>query len=154
MQKRAKSTQLTPKLRLDSASNVANLEPIFGDKGDRQKLISLRTLLTNKKRRETRDAAKLGDVLIPWFERAVAKPAAKLEGVAELWQEHVPANILRRCRLVGFNKGTLSVALDSATVRSELDAKLRGGLLRTLQRESKGALFRVKTSVEGQMPAC
>jgi hypothetical protein len=131
---------------------VANLTPVFADKGDRQKLISLRTLLTNKKRPETRDAAKLGDVLIPWFEKTIAKPAAKLEGIADLWQEHVSANILRRCRLIGFNRGILTVALDSATVRAELDAKLRGGLLRTLQTESKGALFKVKTCVEGQMP--
>jgi len=122
--------------RRDEAQ-IANLEPV----GERQQIISLHTLLTNKKRRETRDAARLGDVLIPWFERTVAKPAAKLEGVADLWQEHVPANILQRCRLVGFQRGTLTVALDSATVRAELETRLRSGLLRVLQTGSKGALF-------------
>jgi len=127
--------------------SVVNVEPV----GERQKVISLHTLLTNKKRRETRDAARLGDVLLPWFEKTIAKPAAKLEGIAELWQEHVPANILQRCRLVGFYRGTLTVALDSATVRAELETRLRSGLLRVLQTESKGALFRVKTSVEGHL---
>jgi len=126
-------------------ADAANLAPV----GERQKVISLHTLLTNKKRPETRDAARLGDVLLPWFEKTVAKPAAKLEGVAELWQEHVPANILRHCRLVGFVKGTLTVALDSTTVRAELETRLRSGLLRMLQTESRGALFRVKTNVEG-----
>jgi hypothetical protein len=141
----------TPRAKKPPAS-AANLVPLFEEKGkDRRELISLRTLLTNKKNPSTRDAARLGDVLLPWFEKTIAKPAAQLEGISELWQKHVPANILQRCRLTGFQRGTLSVALDSSTVRAELDVKLRAGLLRTLQTESKGALFRVKTSVEGQI---
>src|SRR3954465_8829565 len=92
-----------------SASPVVNLEM----KGDRLKVFSLQTLLTNKKRKDTRDAARLGDVLIPWFEKTIAKPAEKLGGIADLWNEHVPPSLLQRSRLVGFSKGTLTVALDS-----------------------------------------
>ena len=117
-------------------------------KGDRLKVFSLQTLLTNKKRKDTRDAARLGDVLIPWFEKTVTRPAEKLGGIADLWNELVPAPILQRSRLVGFAKGTLTVALDSSTARSELDSKLRGGLLRTLQTQSRGAIFRIKTCVQ------
>ena len=94
---------------------VANVEPV----GERQKLISLRMLLTNKKRPETRDAARLGDVLLPWFEKSVLKATAKLEVVADLWQQHVPPNILRHSRLISFSRGVLTVALDSAPVRTE-----------------------------------
>jgi hypothetical protein len=118
-------------------------------KGDRLKVFSLHTLLTNKRRRDTRDAARLGDVLLPWYDQTVAKPAAKLEGIAELWQEHVPAGIVARSRLVGFHRGTLTVAVDSTTVRAELDMRLRGGLLRTMQAASKGSLYRIKLCVEG-----
>jgi hypothetical protein len=128
-------------------SAVANLERV----DERRKVISLHMLLTNKKRPETRDAARLGDVLLPWFEKSVVKPNAKLEGVAEFWQTHVPANILRHCRLAGFHRGTLSVMLDSAAVRTELETRLRSGLLRVLQNESRGALFRVKTSIESHL---
>jgi predicted nucleic acid-binding Zn ribbon protein len=129
------------------SSVLANLEPI----GERRKVISLHTLLTNKKRPETRDAARLGDVLLPWFEKSVARPAAKLELVAELWQEHVPPTIVRHCRLAGFYRGTLTVVMDSAAVRAELETRLRSGLLRVLQTGSRGALFRVKTSIEGYL---
>jgi hypothetical protein len=120
--------------------------------GDRVKVYSLHMLLTNKRRRDTRPVAKLGDVLLPWYEQAIAKPAAKLEGIAELWQEHVPAGIVKRSRLVGFYRGTLTVALDSSTVRAELDVRLRGGLLRTMQVASKGNLYRIKTCVQGSEP--
>jgi hypothetical protein len=121
-------------------------------KGDRLKVFSLQTLLTNKRNRETRDAARLGDVLLPWYEKTVAKPAEKLSGISELWEAHVPANLLSRTRLAGFHRGTLTVAVDSATVRAEIDAQLRGGLLRTLQTESRGAVYRVKTQIEPPAP--
>ena len=129
------------------APPLTNLEM----KGDRLKVYSLHTLLTNKRRRDTRDIARLGDVLLPWYERTVAKPSEKLEGITELWQEHVPAGIVTRSRLVGFHRGTLTVALDSTTVRAELDMRLRGGLLRALQAASKGSLYRIKTCVEGRV---
>jgi hypothetical protein len=124
---------------------VVNLEM----EGDRLKVFTLQTLLTNKKNPETRDTARLGDVLLPWFEKVVHKPAEKLDGIAELWQTHVPANLKSRSQLVGFAKGVLTVALDSATIRAELDARLRAGLLRQLQTDSKGLIFKVKTCVRG-----
>ena len=123
---------------------ITNLET----RGDQLKVFSLQTLLTNKKSKETRAAARLGDVLIPWFEKTIAKPAEKLDGISELWQSHVPAPLLDHSRLIGFHRGVLTVGLDSATVRAELDVRLRSGLLRTLQTASRGSLFRVKTCVQ------
>src|ERR1035437_5565942 len=90
--------------------------------GDRLKIYSLQTLLTNKRSPETRATARLGDVLLPWFEKMVTRPAEKLDPIAELWQSLVPATLRSRCRLLGFSRGILSVALDSATIRAELDA--------------------------------
>jgi hypothetical protein len=116
--------------------------------GDHLKIYSLQTLLTNKRSPETRATARLGDVLLPWFDKVIHKPAEKLDGVTELWQSLVPVNLKDRSRLLGLVKGVLSVALDSATVRAELDARLRAGLLRQLQTESRGIVFRVKTCVQ------
>jgi hypothetical protein len=53
---------------------------------------------------------------------------------------------------VSFLKGTLTVAVDSTTLRAELDAQLRGGLLKTLQAASRGRLFRIKTCVQAGPP--
>lgn len=126
------------------AAPVTNLET----KGDQLKVYSLHALLTNKRNPETRGAARLGDVLIPWFEKTIAKPAAKLEGIHDLWQEHIPARIVSRSRLLGFHRGTLTVSVESATARAELDSQLRGGLLTVLQKASRGALYRIKTCVQ------
>ncbi len=124
--------------------NISNLEM----RGDRLKVFTLQTLLTNKRSKETRDTAKLGEVLLPWFEKMVEKPAEKLDGVLELWLSLAPANLKERARLLTFQRGTLTIAVDSSTLRAELDARLREGLLRQLQTASRGAIFRVKTSVQ------
>lgn len=124
---------------------ISNLETA----GDRLKIYSLQNLLTNKRNPETRDAARLGDVLLPWFEKSVNRPADKLEGITEAWQKLVPAALVDRSRLLGLHRGTLTVALDSAPVRAQLDGLLRGGLLRQLQTECRGTLYRIKTCVQG-----
>jgi hypothetical protein len=118
--------------------------------GDRLKVFSLQTLLTNKRSKETRDTARLGDVLLPWFDKMVTKPAEKIEDVLDLWLSLISPALKDRTRLVGFSKGTLTVAAGSSTVRAELDATLRGGLLRELQTQSRGAIYRIKTCVEAR----
>ena len=115
--------------------------------GDRLKIYSLQTLLTNKKSPETRALAKLGDVLLPWYEKTVEKPAQKMGDVSDFWQSLAPPKWRDKCRLLGLHRGVLTIALDSAAMRAELDACLRGGLLRELQSRSKGAVYRVKTCV-------
>ncbi|MCL2647848.1 MAG: DciA family protein [Phycisphaerales bacterium] len=124
-------------------SDLANLEM----QGDRLKVFSLHNLLTNKKSPETRATARLGDVLLPWFEKVV-KTSDKMGQIAEIWQNLVPISLQNRSRLIRFSRGVLSVALDSAAARAELEARLRSGLLRQLQTESHGTLFRIKTCVQ------
>jgi len=123
---------------------IANVEPVASP----TQIYSLQQLLTNKANPRTRDAAKLGDVLMPWYEKSVAKPAEKLEGVTELWQSFVPEKLLKRTRLLGLLKGTLTIAVDSAPLRADLDTLLRSGLLVQLQTASRGTVYRVKTCVQ------
>ena len=145
MPPRRKKTSIPgPSKSAPPASDVVNLEM----RGDRLKVFSLQTLLTNKRSKETRDTAKLGEVLLPWFEKMVEKPAEKLDGVLDLWLSLAPANLKERARLTSFVRGTLTIAVESSTLRAELDANLRQGLLRQLQTASKGAIYRVKTAVQ------
>jgi hypothetical protein len=124
--------------------DLVNLEM----EGDRLKIFSLQTLLTNKRSKETRDTAKLGDVLLPWFDKMVTKPAEKTDEILDLWLSLLPANLKEHTRLVGFSKGTLTVAAGSSTTRAELDARLRAGLLKELQTGSRGSIYRIKTCVQ------
>ncbi len=139
-----KTRKSSPQAKPRHNPAVVNLEMT----GDRLKVFSLQTLLTNKRSKETRDTARLGDVLIPWFEKVVTKPAEKIDDVLDLWISLIPANLKDHTRLIGFSRGTLTVATESATTRAELDAKLRAGLLRQFQTGSRGAIYRIKTCVQ------
>lgn len=134
-------TKKTP--RSDPA--IDNLEMI----GDKVKVYSLQNLLANKRDFQVREPSRLGDVLQPWFEKSVAKPGEKLGPLMEIWLATVPPAIANRSRLIGLMRGTLTVSLDSAPVRAQLEGLLRQGLLKQLQLQAKGALFRVKTVVDG-----
>jgi len=135
---------MPPRSKKSSPSTeLANLEM----QGDRLKVFSLHNLLTNKKSPETRATARLGDVLIPWFEKNV-KSNDKMGQITDVWQHLVPISLQNHAHLISFSRGILSVALDSAAARAELEAHLRAGLLRQLQTESRGTIFRIKTYVQ------
>jgi len=119
-------------------------------KGQSHQLYVLQKLLTTK-RGQARPAklSGLGDILVPWYQKTIAKPGAKLGGITEIWEQMVPKHIADHARLIAFQRGTLSVALENATVRNELEYILRQGLLRQMQTLTKGAVFRIKTSIDG-----
>lgn len=117
--------------------------------GDRLKIYTLARVMTHKRGPARREIPLLSEILVPWFEKSVEKPNAKLEGCSQVWQEGVPAALLGRTRLIAFQRGTLTVAVDNTIVRAELDALLRQGLLKQLQAASKHTIFRVKTVIKG-----
>lgn len=152
--KAASPPDAPPRPQNPAAPSGASANPAIDNlerAGDRLKVYSLQNLLTNKRNRDTRDAARLGDVLIPWFEKSVSRPADKLDGITEAWQRLVPPALADQSRLVGLHKGTLTVALNSAPLRAQLDGLLRSGLLRQLQTESRGAVFRIKTTIDAAL---
>lgn len=129
-------------------TNVGNLEA----KGDALKVYSLQNLLRNKRSSKLVPTRNLCEVATKLFEKEVAKPGKALDGVIDLWLKHVPEELQNSTRLVGLNRGTLTVAVNSSVMRAELDGLLRAGLLRTLQAASNGTIFRIKTSVQSSIP--
>ncbi len=124
--------------------NLTNLE----SNGEALKVYSLQNLLKNKRTSKLIPAINLCDVAKKLYEKEVAKPGKSLDGIIDLWLEYVPKELQDGCRLAGFQRGTLNVAVNSATLRAELEGLLRSGLLRTLQSASHGTIFRIKTSVQ------
>jgi hypothetical protein len=118
--------------------------------GRRLKVYSLESLFAAKRTFRRVAPAKLGDVLLPWYEKNVEKPAARLGGIVDLWLTHVPEPVARHSRLVSLQRGVLTVTLTHAPVRAQLESLLRQGLLRQLQASTKGAVLRVKTAVDAQ----
>ena len=123
--------------------------PIFEMRGDQLKVFTLHTLLTNKKRKETSRRRPPGGCPSSLVRKNRCQARRQARRHRRTLAKPRPRTAWSAARVCWASTvARLLVALDSTTVRAELDAQLRGGLLQKLQTESRGALFRVKTTVE------
>lgn len=74
----------------------------------------------------------LGPELISFFKTSVQRRQTKLEKIAHVWSQLVPALINEHCALEGLTRGTLTVLVDTASHLYELKQLLLSGLERQL----------------------
>jgi hypothetical protein len=79
----------------------------------------------------------------------LAKRVRQLSSLAAAWDEVIPSSIREHTALEGFNRGTLTVLVDSAPHRFQLQMLLDGGLLGELRRRFTGAMDKIRL-VAGQ----
>lgn len=108
--------------------------------------------LDRLRERRNRPAADLSlGFMKAQFQRDVARPFKQLEGLAELWRELVPGELLEHTRLESLSRGVLRVMVADASRMYELDRLLRESLTRelTVQYRGRGGkpLRRVKLSI-------
>lgn len=83
------------------------------------------------------------------MKHTIAKRVKQLGKLAEVWDACVPENIREHTALEGFSRGVLTVMVDSAAYRFELETLLRSGLRETLGRQFGGPLNKIRL-VPGQ----
>ena len=76
------------------------------------------------------------------FKQQVERPHKQLAQIVELWQQHVPADLLEYTALEGLTRGMLRVSVDCSARLYQLDRLLRGGLELQLIRAYGGRGFR------------
>ncbi|MFB3892169.1 MAG: DUF721 domain-containing protein [Phycisphaerae bacterium] len=86
------------------------------------------------------------------MKHTLAKRVRQLSKLAEIWDEVVPDDIREHTALESFNKGVLTVMVDSAAHRFQLQMLLSGGLTREIQARFSGAVNKVKL-IPGQFYA-
>jgi len=75
----------------------------------------------------------------------LAKRVRRLGQLAAIWDETIPEHINSHTSLESFNRGVLTVMVDSAPHRFELHSLLESGLRREIQSRYKaGAINRIK----------
>jgi len=101
----------------------------------------LRTVWQQRQFRDS--AARVGQSLA-----AVMKPLARrvrqLAKLAEVWDELIPEPIREHTALECFQRGTLTVLVDSAAHRFQLQTLLNAGLLAVIRARFSGALQKVR----------
>ena len=94
-------------------------------------------------------AALLGQPLTSLMKHTLAKRVKQLGKLARVWDELIPDSIREHTALESFNRGVLSVIVDSSPHRFQLQTLLMGGLMHELQARFDGALNKVRL-VPGQ----
>jgi len=84
--------------------------------------------LAGFKRSKDTAAQPLGPELISFFNQSVSKRQTRLAKIAEAWGALVPDALTHHCSLEGYNRGTLSVLVDSSSHLYELRQLLSAGL--------------------------
>jgi hypothetical protein len=107
----------------------------------------LRTAWQNRQRPDP--TTPLGGPLAMLMQHTLRKRVRQLGELAGAWDEIIPEEFRQHTALESFARGTLTVLVDSAPHRYQLEMLLRGGLLRLLTQRFSGALNRVKL-VPGQ----
>ncbi|MBX3374693.1 MAG: DUF721 domain-containing protein [Phycisphaeraceae bacterium] len=73
----------------------------------------------------------------------------RLGAAIDAWVACVPEPLLRRTRVTGYSAGVLTVAVEGAAARFELDRRLRGDLLGHLRSRLRTPLTRVRLTGDG-----
>ncbi len=74
----------------------------------------------------------------------VTRDHKRVGGVVEAWEQCVPESLRSACRVDGYSRGVLTVAVESAPARFELDRALRGGVEGRLRQLLGTAFQRVR----------
>jgi len=97
-------------------------------------------------------AIPLAQPLAALMKYTLGKRVRQLSQLAEVWDEVIPESIADHTALESFRRGVLTVVVDSAPHRFQLQTLLRGGLTDMLRERFSGALQKVRL-VPGQFCA-
>jgi hypothetical protein len=70
--------------------------------------------------RQAKEAAKLGDVLAALMESKIAPEQERFSSVYEIWQQLLPHELCKHCRIDSISNGQLKVLVDSPSYMYQL----------------------------------
>lgn len=77
------------------------------------------------------------------MKRQLGRRVKKLSELAILWDEVIPEDLRKHTALEGFHRGVLTVMVDSASHRFQIQTLLRGGILTAIRERFRGGLNKI-----------
>jgi len=102
----------------------------------------LNTVWQQRQRADT--AAHLSGPLAMLMKHTLAKRVRQLSKLAEVWDEVIPDGIREHTALESLNRGVLTVVMDSAAHRCQLQLLLDAGLRREIQSRFPGTINKIR----------
>lgn len=97
-----------------------------------------------RERRQFRGRDLSLGIAIEQIREKISKSDRKLTQLIDLWRELVPEHLQLHAMPTGFRSGTLSVEVNCAATRYEVDRLMRGGMEQTIRSRFNGTFVRVK----------
>ena len=88
--------------------------------------------------------APVGQPLTLFMKRVLAKRVRQLGDIGAIWDEVLPRSIRDHTALESFNRGVLTVLVDSAAHRYQLRMLLTGGVEREIRTRFNGPLNKIR----------
>ena len=88
--------------------------------------------------------SRLHEPLTILMKHSLGKKVRQLGNLSVIWDEVIPPEIAEHTALESFSRGVLTVLVDSAAHRFQLQTLLNGGLTKVIQQRFSGAINRVK----------
>ena len=86
----------------------------------------------------------LSEPLTLLMKHSLSKKVRQLGQLAEIWDEVVPEEIAEHTALESFSREVMTVMVDSAAHRFQLQTLLRGGLMKIIQKQFSGAIQKIR----------
>lgn len=87
---------------------------------------------------------QLGQPLAILMKHVLGKRVRQIGKLSEIWDECLPRSIRDHTALESLNRGTLTVLVDSAAHRYQLQTLLTGGVMKEIQSRYSGPLNRIR----------
>jgi len=97
-----------------------------------------------QQRRADSRVTPLAATLGTFMKHHLGRRVKQLSRLAVLWDEVIPEPLRRHTALESFRQGVLTVMVDSASHRFELQTLLRSGILQAIQERFAGPLDRIR----------
>lgn len=97
-----------------------------------------------QQRQEPRAACMVGESLAVLMKHTLGKRVRQVSALAAIWDEVVPEDVREHTALEGFAQGVLTVVVDSAPHRFQLQMLLNGGLTQEIRRRYRGPLNKIR----------
>ncbi|MCE5327615.1 MAG: DUF721 domain-containing protein [Planctomycetaceae bacterium] len=102
----------------------------------------LRTVWQQRQKQDR--AVALAVPLATLMKRTLSRRYSQFGALAKLWDEMIPQSIAAHTALESFSRGVLTVMVDSAAHRFQLQTLLSGGVTKAIQSRFGGALNKIR----------
>ncbi len=140
----------TPSVQ-DAAGTSSDASFLLAQNRQQSRMETLSRIIRSRPPLDRHPPERIGNFLPEWFDRNVEKPGVLLTDIVELCKAELPRQLYDAVALAGIHRGSLTIYVQSAAAKAEIDSCLRSSLVSKIQTRTHGVVQKVRTVVNRSM---